>query len=57
MDKKYDPSNLFIKGYKCDEWYKKDEEKNISQPEETIAERVKLKHEIKFIIKSNESLA
>ena len=43
MDKKYDPSNLFIKGYKCDEWYKKDEEKNKSQPEETIAERVKLK--------------
>ena len=27
MNKKYDPSNLFIKGYKYDKWYKKDEEK------------------------------
>ena len=26
IDKKYDPSNLFLKGYKYDEWYKKDDE-------------------------------
>ena len=43
MDKKYDASNLFVKGYKYDKWYKKlDIEKNKSQPEENIAERVKL---------------
>ena len=39
IDKKYDPSNLFRNVYKYDEWYKKDEEKSKSQPEETIAER------------------
>ena len=38
-----DPSNLFIKGYIYDEWYKNCEEKSKSQPEETIAERVKLR--------------
>ena len=27
MDKRYDPSYLFLKNYKYDEWYKKDEEK------------------------------
>ena len=36
IDKKYDPRNLFLKGYKYDQWYKKDEEKSKSQPEETI---------------------
>ena len=43
MDKKYDPSNLSIKGYKYDKWYKKDEEKRKTKLEETIAERVKLR--------------
>ena len=28
MDKKYDPSNLFLKGYKYDEWNKTNEEKS-----------------------------
>ena len=43
MDKKYDASNLFVKGYKYDKWYKKlDIEKHKSQPEENIAERVTL---------------
>ena len=42
MDKIYDPSNLFIKNYKYDDWYKKNEEKSKSQPEEIIAERIKL---------------
>ena len=27
MDKKYDPSNLFLKGHIYNEWYKKDEKK------------------------------
>ena len=27
MDKKCDPSNLFLKGYKYDEWHKNNEEK------------------------------
>ena len=43
MDKKYDPCHIFLKGYKNDEWYKKDEEKSKSLPEETIAETVKLR--------------
>ena len=43
IDKKYDPSNLFLKFYIYDEWYEKDEEKSKSQPEETIAERVKIR--------------
>ena len=34
MDKKYGPSNSFLKGYKFDEWYKKHEEKSESQPAE-----------------------
>ena len=46
MDKKYNPSNLLLKIYKYDEWYKKDEEKSISQPEEIIAEWVKLRRQI-----------
>ena len=46
MDRKYDPSNLLLKIYKYDEWYKKDEEKSISQPEEIIAEWVKLRRQI-----------
>ena len=42
MNERYDPSNAFLKNYKYDEKYKKNEEKSKSQPEETIAERVKL---------------
>ena len=42
MNKKYDPNNLLIKGYKFIDSKKVDEEKSKSQPEETIAERVKL---------------
>ena len=45
MDKNYDPRNLFLKGYKYDGWYKKDEGKSKSQPEENIAEKVKLKRQ------------
>ena len=45
VDKKYDPSNLFIKDYKYDKWYKNDEEKSKSQPEETIADKVKLRRQ------------
>ena len=41
MYKEYHPSNLF----KCDEWYKKDEEKSKSQTEENIAKRVKLRRQ------------
>ena len=43
MDRKYDPSNLFLKGFKYDISKKKDEEKSKSQPEET--ERVKLRRQ------------
>ena len=46
MDKKYNPNDLLLKNYKYDEWYKKDEEKSISQPEEIIAEWVKLRRQI-----------
>ena len=49
MHKKYNPSNLFNKGYKYDKCYKKldqattsCEKKSKSQQEETITERVKL---------------
>ena len=42
MDKKY---NLFLKGYKYDEWNKTNEEKSKLQPEETIAERLKLRRQ------------
>ena len=45
MDKNYNPSNLFNKGPKYNEWYKKDKEKSRSQPQETIAERIKLRKE------------
>ena len=41
--KKYSPKNLFLKVYKHNKWYKKDEEKGTSYPEETIAERAKLR--------------
>ena len=37
--------NLFLKNYKYDEWYKKDEEKSKSQTGETIAERVKIRRQ------------
>ena len=45
MDTKYikNPSNLFLKGYKYDQWYKKDGEKSKSQSEEAIGESVKLR--------------
>ena len=33
MDKKYDPSNLFLRNRKYNEGYKKDEEKSKSRPE------------------------
>ena len=44
IDKKYDPTHLFLKGYKWSkEWYKKlDEEKGETNPEKTLPERVKL---------------
>ena len=43
IDKKYDLSNLFLKGYIHDKQYKKfDEEKSKLQSEETIAEKMKL---------------
>ena len=45
MDKKFDPSILFLKPYKYNEWYKKDEEKSKSQPKGTIAEIVKLRRQ------------
>ena len=43
MDRKYDLSNLFLKGFKYDILNKKDKEKSKFQPEET--ERVKLKRQ------------
>ena len=46
MDKIYDPSNFFIKNYKYVDWYKKNGEKSKSQPEEVIAERIKLRKQI-----------
>ena len=45
MDKKYDPSNLLITGYQFHVSKKKDEEQSNSQPEGTIAERVKLRRQ------------
>ena len=45
MDKKYDPSNLLITGYQFHVSKKKDEEQSKSQPEGTIAERVKLRRQ------------
>ena len=41
MDEKYDPRNLFIKGFNYDKWYKICKEECESRLEETIAERVK----------------
>ena len=41
IDKNYDPTNLFLKGLKQDKWYKIHKERKKSQPEETIAERIK----------------
>ena len=41
IDEKYDPSNLFIKSFKYDKWYKICKEESKSQLEETIAKRVK----------------
>ena len=41
MDERYDPRNLFIKGIKYDKWYEIYKEENKSQPEETLAERIK----------------
>ena len=43
IDKNYDPSNLFLTGFKSDQRYKIHKEESISLPEETIAERVKLR--------------
>ena len=43
MVKKYNPNNLFIKGYRYIESKKEDEEKSKWPPEETIAERLKLR--------------
>ena len=45
MAKKYDPSNLLIKGYRFIDLKEGDKEKSKSQPEETIAERVKLERQ------------
>ena len=41
MDKRYYPRHLFLRGYKYDKWYKKDEIKSKSHLEET-SKRVKL---------------
>ena len=41
IDKNCDPSNLFFNGYKYDKWYKKDEGKSKSNPEDPIPERLK----------------
>ena len=43
MGEKHDPNNLLIKGYRFIESKKEDEEKTKSQPEETIAERPKIR--------------
>ena len=45
MDKKYDPSNLLIKGYRFIESKKEVKEISKSQPGESIAERVKLRRQ------------
>ena len=45
IDEKYNPNNLLIKGYRFIESKKEDEEKYKSQPEETIAEREKLRRQ------------
>ena len=43
IDKNYEPSNLFPKGYQYDKLYIKDKAKSKTPPEETITERVKLR--------------
>ena len=43
MGKKYDPKNLLIRGQRLIELKNKDEGKSKSQPEKTVAERVKLR--------------
>ena len=45
IDKKFDPSNLLIADYRFNVLKKKGKEKSKSQPEETIAERVKLRRQ------------
>ena len=45
IDKNYNPSNLFLKGFKYDKWHKIYEEESKSKSEGTIAERVKLRRQ------------
>ena len=45
MIKILDPSNLFLKGIKYHKWDKIFKDESKSQPEETIAERVKLRRQ------------
>ena len=45
MGEKYKPSNLLIKGHRFIELKREDKEKRESQPEETIAERVRLRRQ------------
>ena len=43
IDEKFDPSNLFLKGFKCNKWYEIYKKESKSHPEESTAEKVKLK--------------
>ena len=45
MGETYNLNNLLIKGFRFIEWKKEDEEKSKSQPEDAIAERVKLRRQ------------
>ena len=45
MVEAYNLNNLLIKGCRFTEWKKEDEEKSKSQPEDAIAERVKLRRQ------------
>ena len=45
MGEKYNPNNLFIKGYRYIESKKEDEEKSKLQPEVTTAGRLKLRRQ------------
>ena len=45
MGEKYNPSNLLVKGHRFIESKKEDKEKSKSRPEETIAEKVKLRRQ------------
>ena len=45
IDEKFDPSNLFLKGFKCNKWYEIYKKESKSHPEESIAEKVKLKRQ------------